>query len=143
MTGKKCPQVTFFKQEDAFGTEPPVEQERARLCDRKQHDAIELQERREPPGGAERMAAKYACRMISPTKVIAKVEKMKAATPVSRELESSVSSTLVATLPHRIVARVRLESFRNSRAATACGLPPVASSSSRSLLTLKTPIGSR
>src|SRR5690242_11455184 len=74
--------------------------------------------------------------MISPKIVIAKVEKAKAARPLSTESDSSVRTTLVAALPHTIVARVRLESRRSSRTLAAWALPALASISSRSRLRL-------
>ncbi len=57
--------------------------------------------------------------MISPPNVITNVEKMKAVTPAMTESESMASSTLVATLPHRMVVSRKLESCRmaNRRAA--------------------------
>src|ERR1700722_5574700 len=69
--------------------------------------------------------------------VIAKVEKTNAPRPVSTESDNSVRSTLVTTLPQTMVHNVKLESLRRSSTLIASGFPPAASTSRRSLLTLK------
>src|ERR1051326_8431839 len=81
---------------------------------------------------------KYACGTSSPRNVIATVANAKAARPLSTESESSVSSTLVATAPHTIVDKVRLDSRRISRTLMASASPALAAISSRSRLRLKT-----
>ncbi len=73
--------------------------------------------------------------MISPKKVITTVENTKAETPARTESDSSVSSTLTATLPHSTVDKVRFASRRRPSSTAASGLP-AASTSSRSRLTL-------
>src|SRR5664279_6455566 len=65
------------------------------------------------------------------------VEKTNAPTPARTESDSSVSSTLIVTLPQSTVAKVRLESLRSSSKSTASRLPPAAATSSRNLLMLK------
>jgi hypothetical protein len=70
---------------------------------------------------AMRMACleKYAWGRISPNIVIAKVEKRNAATPAKMESESSVRSTFTATLPQRMVVRVKFGSTRKARTCDA------------------------
>ena len=75
--------------------------------------------------------------MISPNSVMTIVEKTNAPTPARTESDNSVRSTLIVTLPQRTVAKVRFESLRKSSNTDASRLPPVTSTSSRNLLTLK------
>ncbi len=88
---------------------------------------------------AMRMACreKYACGSISPAKVMRNVEKTKATAPTITELASSVSSTLMATLPHKIVVNKRFESRLKVSIFAAAALPAPASASSRRRLRLK------
>src|SRR6202043_328138 len=67
----------------------------------------------------------------------AKVEKKNAPIPARTESDSSVRSTLVTTLPQTIVDKVKLESLRKSSTLSASRFPLAASTSRRSLLTLK------
>ncbi len=62
------------------------------------------------------------------------VENIKATRPVITELDSSVSSTLIPTFPHRTVVNKKLTSLRNASTFNALGLPESASTSSRSRL---------
>nr|WP_269083914.1 hypothetical protein [Thiobacillus denitrificans] len=66
------------------------------------------------------------------------VANRKAATPAMTESASSVSSTLMATLPHRIVLSVRLASRRNASTCRASASPLSAAASRRSRLRLNT-----
>src|ERR1700735_3568807 len=68
---------------------------------------------------------------------MAKVENANVQIPVRTESESRVRSTLVTTLPQTIVDNVKLESLRRARTLVASRFPPPASTSRRSLLTLK------
>src|SRR6202011_5927093 len=68
---------------------------------------------------------------------MAKVENTNAPIPARTESDSSVRSTLVTTLPQTIVDNVKLESLRRSSTLIASRFPLAASTSRRSLLTLK------
>ena len=65
------------------------------------------------------------------------VEKKKAETPASTELESNVSGTLIPTFPQRTVVNKKFESFRIFKILTASRFPRSASTSSLSRLILK------
>src|SRR5450631_175087 len=69
---------------------------------------------------------------------MATVENINPLTPASTECERSVSRTFAEVLPHRMVAKVKLESLRRARTARAWALPPADSTSSRSRLLLNT-----
>src|SRR6516164_2792609 len=75
--------------------------------------------------------------MISPSSVITIAEKKKALSPARTESDSSVSKTLVLTLPQITVASTGLEFLRRSRTRAASALPPSASSCKRNWLRLK------
>src|SRR5664279_4136394 len=68
---------------------------------------------------------------------MATVENTKAPTPAKTDSDNKVRSTLVATLPQRIVANVKLESARRESILTASPFPPAASISRHNMLTLK------
>src|ERR1700746_264122 len=68
---------------------------------------------------------------------MAKVENTNAPRPAKTESDSNVRSTLVTTLPQTIVDNVKLESLRRSSTLIASRFPLAASTSRRSLLTLK------
>jgi len=50
---------------------------------------------------------KYAWGAISPTRVMSTVEKRKAVMPARTELDRRVNSTLIPTLPHKTVVRIK------------------------------------
>ena len=66
-----------------------------------------------------------------------KVEKKKATSPAMTELDSKVNSTLIPTLPHKIVVSRKLASSRNRATLTAFWFCLADSISRRSLLMLK------
>src|SRR5581483_1121340 len=76
--------------------------------------------------------------MMSPRSVIATVENTKAPMPASTESESSVSTTLVLTLPHTMVASTWFECLRNASTCAASGLWASASICRRKWLRLNT-----
>src|SRR5580704_518703 len=74
--------------------------------------------------------------MISPSIVMAKAENKKPAMPARTESDSSVSKTLVVTLPQTMVASTWLEFFRKFSTRAASALPPSASICRRNWLKL-------
>jgi hypothetical protein len=80
---------------------------------------------------------KYACGMISPKKVITKVEKINAVTPTITEFDNSVSNTFTPTFPHNIVVSRKFESCLNLTTFKACLLFLFDSISRLNLLILK------
>ena len=75
--------------------------------------------------------------MISPNKVITKVEKANAAKPTMIEFDNNASKTFIPTFPHNMVVKRKFESSRNLAIFNACLLFFFDSISSRSLLILK------
>jgi len=75
--------------------------------------------------------------MISPKKVITKVEKINDRTPAMTELDNNVSNTFILTFPHKIVVRRKFESSLNLAIFNACLLLFFDSISSFNLLILK------
>ena len=75
--------------------------------------------------------------MISPKKVMTKVEKMKAIAPTITELDRSVSKTLMPTFPHKIVVSKKLESPLSMATFMALRLFFFDSTCKRSLVILK------
>ena len=74
---------------------------------------------------------KYACGAISPAKVINTVENRKAVSPAITEFDSSVSNTLIPTLPQSTVVKRKFTSLRRDKTFMASGLPSCASTSRR------------
>ncbi|GCC44156.1 hypothetical protein chiPu_0028346, partial [Chiloscyllium punctatum] len=62
VAGDHLPDILLAQIGDAFRAEPPVEHHGRRLRQRKQHDAIEVQERQEPRGHRQRVAREIGLR---------------------------------------------------------------------------------
>jgi hypothetical protein len=75
--------------------------------------------------------------MISPMMVMTTVENRNAMIPARTESANNARSTFTETLPQSIVTSRKFESFLNAKTRRACLLRLAASSSRRSLLTLK------